>query len=85
MKPTREDFQSKLDEIFTVTKKFNLISVTIKAGNLHNLIEKVKDGDHRMPVCCDVMYQNMKPNDIVVSSPPKGKGTTLTIQYFLPR
>ena len=85
MKPTSEDFQNKLEEIFIFACQYKLVSVTVKAGHLHNLVEKITDGDHRMPVCCDVMYKNMNSNDIVISSPPKGKGTTLTIQYFFPR
>lgn len=71
--PTREDFQNKLNEIFQFAEEHNLIAITVKSGNLHNLVQKVKDGNHRMPICCDVMYQNMKTEDIVVESPTKRK------------
>ena len=35
-----------------------------------------------MPECCEVMYSKMKGNDSIISSPPKGKGASLTIRYF---
>jgi hypothetical protein len=85
LRPSSENFQNKLDEIFDFAQEHKLISVTVKAGKLHKLLEEVRDGNHRMPICCEVMYKNMKSNDQIISYPPKGKGTTLTIQYFLPR
>ncbi len=38
-----------------------------------------------MASCCDVMYALMKPSDVVLKAPPKGKGASVTIRYQLPR
>ncbi len=38
-----------------------------------------------MPICCDVMQQERKAGDVVVSEPEKGKGASLTIRYKIPR
>jgi hypothetical protein len=38
-----------------------------------------------MPVCCDAMYGEQREGDQVITAPPRGKGTSLTIRYVLPR
>ena len=59
--------------------------VEITSGKLHRQVGGYPGANHRMPVCCEVMYEEMGDGDRVVSAPPKGKGATLTIRYRLPR
>lgn len=67
--PDRTGFQTALDDILDVAQ--------VVSGYLSR--------NHRMPVCCDGMRQEMRPGDIVLDQPPKGKGATLLIRCRLPR
>lgn len=59
--------------------------VEINSGDVHRALGGYPGRDHRMPVCCDVMYAEMTSSDEILSAPPKGKGAALTIRYLLPR
>ena len=59
--------------------------VDINSGKLHRQVGGYPGNQHRMPVCCDVLRAEMENADQVLKSPPKGKGASLTIRYFLPR
>jgi len=83
--PTSEDFQKELDRIFTSFEEKGSASVTITSGNLHRRVGGYPVTNHRMPVCCSVMKKMMKTGDRIISQPPSGQGTTLKIQYSLPR
>jgi hypothetical protein len=82
--PTASEFQAELDDVFRAAEKDGLSCVDVNAGELHR---KVGDypGNHRMPVCCNVMRQNMKTGDVVLHEPPKGSGASLEIRYRIPR
>ncbi len=82
---TKVIFQDYLNNIFLNAEKKGLKSIEVKAGDLHKMAGGYPGPNHRMPVCCEVMYQNMKEKDELVSKPPKGKGASLTIRYTLPR
>jgi 5-methylcytosine-specific restriction protein A len=56
--------------------------VDVNSGDLHRQVGGYPGRNHRMPVCCEVMYGKMKGDDAVLSAPPKGKGASLTIRYF---
>ena len=84
-KPSTTDFENELREIFAFAEGKNLLSITVKAGNLHSLLGHYPGPNHRMPVCCKVMRAAMQRNDKVVAEPPKGAGANLDIQYFFPR
>lgn len=56
--------------------------IDIRSGDIHETVGGYPGPDHRMPVCCEVMYSIMKGDDIVIASPPKGKGANLVIRYF---
>jgi 5-methylcytosine-specific restriction protein A len=62
-----------------------LSHVRINAGALHRQMGGYPGPDHRMPMCCDVMRAEMRPGDRVVTTPPRGRGASLTIEYRLPR
>jgi 5-methylcytosine-specific restriction protein A len=59
--------------------------VEISSGDLHRAVGGYPGTNHRMPICCEVMYAEMAARDELVSAPPKGKGATLNIRYHLPR
>lgn len=81
----REQFQSELDSIFKVVQELGLSFVDVKSGDLHRLVGGYPGDDHRMPICCDVMHDNIWEADTVLEEPPKGKGATVIIRYQLPR
>lgn len=56
--------------------------VDINSGDIHRAVGGYPGKNHHMPTCCDVMYKLMKGTDEVVSSPPSGKGASLTIRYY---
>jgi transcriptional regulator with XRE-family HTH domain len=56
--------------------------VDVVAGDLHR---EVYSEGNRMPVCCSVMERERSSRDQILHAPPKGKGSTLTIRYRLPR
>jgi len=57
--------------------------VEIVSGDVHRTVGGYPGQNHRMPTCCEVMYSLMKGKDLVLESPPKGKGATLLIRYFV--
>ena len=83
--PAMSDFQKELAALFLRTLEEGKSSVTVNSGELHRSLGGYPGTNHRMPVCCDAMYQEMRAGDQILSAPPKGKGASLTIQYLLPR
>ena len=85
MPPTAQDFQQELDNIFATATRQGRSYVDVKSGELHRRVGGYPGHNHRMPVCCQVMRRNMKPDDIILEEPPSGQGATLVIRYMLPR
>lgn len=56
--------------------------IDLLSREVHERVGGYPSKDHRMPVCCDAMYNQMRADDTVMNSPPKGKGATLRIRYF---
>jgi hypothetical protein len=83
--PTASDFQTELNMIFQNAQNRGLPYVDVKSGDLHRRVGGYPGHDHRMPVCCGVMRQNLNASDTVLSEPPKGSGATLKIRYQIPR
>lgn len=83
--PTAQDFQEELDRTFGKALKKGVSYVTVKAGDLHRQVGNYPGHDHRMPICCSVMRQNMQAGDVILHQPPKSNGATLEIRYTLPR
>lgn len=83
---TSRDFQAELNAIFVAARSQGHACVEVNSGDLHRRLGGHPGANHRMPVCCQVMHVNFRPEtDEVVESPPKGKGASLTIRYALPR
>ena len=81
----RDRFQSELARVFEVVGELGLSFIDLKSGDLHRMVGGYPGADHRMPTCCDVMYDNMQQEDRILEKPPKGKGANLIIRYQLPR
>ena len=56
--------------------------IDIVSGDVHRAVGGYPGNNHRMPVCCEVMYERVKGDDEVIAAPPKGKGATLKIRYY---
>ena len=83
--PDRDRFQTELARVFNVAGELGLSFIDLKSGDLHRMVGGYPGEDHRMPTCCDVMYDNMRHEDKILEKPPKGKGANLIIRYRLPR
>ena len=60
--------------------------IVVRAGDLHGAVGGYSGTNHRMPMCCNVMYAEMVEGvDDVRSAPPSGQGASVEIEYLLPR
>ena len=83
--PTADNFRAQLATVFADAMKVNLDYVDVRSRDLHKEVGSYPEPNNRMPICCDVMYAEMRTHDVMLSSPPKGKGASLVIRYRLPR
>ena len=80
--PNADTFRHALGQVLTsATSSY----IDVNAGELHDLVGTRSGKDSRMPTCCNVMLAAMQNGDTVLVAPPKGRGSTLTIRYVLPR
>ena len=79
MNLTKEDFESCIDaKLSQMQSEY----IELTSGDIHREVGDYPGTNHRMPVCCDVMYSRMNGDDKILYAPPKGKGATLTIRYY---
>ena len=83
--PDASDFSAEIKARFKRGLEASASFVEITSGDVHREVGGYPGSNHRMPVCCEVMYAEMTERDELLSAPPKGKGATLTIRYQLPR
>ena len=83
--PTSSEFRRTLQIAFAGANLQQLPHLDVNAGDLHRLVGDYPGPNNRMPVCCDVMYQEFADGDVILEAPPKGKGASLTIRYQIPR
>ncbi len=82
---TKETLRAELRLQLGRAERRGAPGVEINAGELHRKVGDYPGPIHIMPSCCDVMYEERKAGDRILSSPPKGRGASLTIRYKLPR
>jgi len=82
---TANTFRQELSGLFSRAQDAGRTSIEVNSGKLHRSLGGYPGIHHRMPVCCDAMYQEMRAGDRILSAPAKGKGASLTIRYLLPR
>jgi 5-methylcytosine-specific restriction protein A len=80
-----EDIRAELVRQVAEAKRGGYRWLRMRAGVLHEAAGGTSGSDHRMPLCCRVMKQEMQGDDRIVESPPSGQGPSLTIDYWLPR
>ncbi|WP_077359465.1 hypothetical protein [Fictibacillus arsenicus] len=82
--PRVTDFKEEIDALKKQAKIKGEPYIEIVALELHKRLG-MPAGNHRMATCCDAMYAMMinERGDHIISAPPKGKGSTLTIRYNL--
>jgi hypothetical protein len=76
------DFQIHLNDILLSAQDKGFQFVDVKSGDL---LKRMGAQNHRTPLCCSVMKNNMKAGDIILHKPPSGQGASLIIRYKLPR
>lgn len=85
MTPSSENFRDVLQDLLSKAESLGFVAVEINSGNLHRKVGGYPGADHRMPICCEVIYNAMAPGDEVVSQPESGKGASVVVRYKLPR
>ncbi len=83
--PSTSDLEIALQGLITLAQEEGKPYLDVVSGDLHKMVGGYPGTQHRMPLCCDVMRNAMKPTDEVLNSPRKGKGASLSIRYYLPR
>lgn len=83
MIPVKKDFSLKIAELKSSFKQKGEPNLVMKSGDLHKIVGGYETNNHRMPICCDAMYDAMQAGDEIIQAPPKGKGASLTIKYLL--
>ena len=83
---TADDFRNELAGLFVAAAKAGRGTIVVRSGDLHRTVGGYSGTNHRMPLCCNVMYAEMLEGvDEVLSAPPSGLGASVAIEYLLPR
>ena len=82
---TADDFRTELAGLFEAAANAGRARMVVRAGDLHRGVGGYPGTNHRMPLCCNVMYAEMVDGDEVLSAPPSGQGASVAIAYQLPR
>ncbi len=85
MTASSSEFRDSLQSLLETAEGLGLVAVDVNSGNLHRKVGGYPGQDHRMPICCDVMYKAMGPGDEIVAQPESGKGASVVVRYKLPR
>ena len=89
MPPTRDDFKRKLRSILYSARDIpGIRELTLSAGGIHQAVGGYPGDDHRMPVCCAVMKEEIHDeygDEILPGGPQSGQGASFTVRYCFPR
>jgi 5-methylcytosine-specific restriction protein A len=80
-----QTFRKALGDLLAKAEELGFVAVEINSGNLHRLVGGYPGPDHRMSICCEVMYREMKIDDTIIAQPESGKGASVVVRYSLPR
>lgn len=82
---TKIDFINEIQQLKYESRINGSVSIDILAGDLHRSMGDYPGPNHRMPSCCDAMYECMETSkgDMIVEKPDKGRGAKLKIRYYL--
>lgn len=76
-----ELFRAEIEKQMNRARSQGQRSIELISGEIHRSVGGYPGPDHRMPICCQVIYSVMKSGDQIIYAPPKGKGATLKIRY----
>lgn len=83
---TADEFRNELAALFEAASKAGRGTIVVRSGDLDRAIGGYPATNHRMPMCCKVMYAELVEGvDEVLSAPPSGQGASVTIEYRLLR
>ena len=80
-----DDFRTEIQAQIRRATASGVRHLEINSGELHRKLGGYPGTNHRMPMCCDAMYGEMRDGDVIVAQAPKRKGATLKIRYLLLR
>lgn len=81
-KLTTNDFRNELNRRFQDAVAQGKSTVVVLAEDLH----KSLNAQDRFPMCCNAMWGNYEAAyDHIICSPPKKQGSSLEIEYIIPR
>lgn len=83
--PCKVEFDVELQRQLAAATSVGAKLLDISARELHIAVGGYPGPSHAMPSCCAAMRSEQRSTDQVLSQPPKGKGASLKIRYFLPR
>jgi hypothetical protein len=78
MPPTKRDFEEAIQRKLREATSEGLTSIMINAGELHGIVGGYPNHDHRMPLCCQVIRENMRVGDSIIQSPPSSSGKSIS-------
>lgn len=81
--PKTADFKNEIQFRKNRAKTNGQNSIVIVSKELHSYLLRENTKGNVMPSCCNAMHSAMNPGDEIIYSPPKGRGSTLEIRYFL--
>lgn len=83
-KPTRNDFRQEIKRLIDEARNEGAEYVDIVSGDVHRNVGGYPspDNSHRMPMCCEAMYDYKKGNDKILHTTPSGRSSTLKIRFY---
>ncbi len=79
---SKEEFRREIRRQKAEARNAGKPHIDIRSGDLHKKIGGYPGPDHRMPVCCAAMRDEMEgTGDSILAQPPKGDGANLLIRY----
>jgi len=82
MIPRKEDFENEIVKIQNEARQKGLREIQINALELHKKVG-FDPLNHRMASACNAIYNLMTRRDEIIHSPPKGKGSSLTVLFHI--
>ena len=76
-----QDFEKELKRQLDVAQAHGKSRVDIDSRELRRDVGGYLGPDHRMPICCDVITNEMKGTYRILNQPSRGRGASLTMRY----
>ncbi len=73
------EIKQYIEGLFVAAIANGMNEIVLVSGDIHKMMSL----SNKMPSVCSAMYVLKKENDIILSTTPSGKSSTITIKYFL--